>query len=111
MPGAVPAQLLQQPVTPAGNVKTMEQLPQVFTGNHSMADNFIEEVKGYLHLNQDVAGFDLPIKKIVFMLTLIKGPDIVGWTCDMGDFLDTLGPADNIPDLWVQFLMEFRQQF
>jgi hypothetical protein len=98
-PGLVPAQLLQQPVTPAHDVKTMGQLPQVLTGDHSKVDNFIEEVKGYLHLNQDVAGFDLPIKKIAFTLTLIKGPDTVGWTCNIGNFLDTLGPTDNIPDL------------
>jgi hypothetical protein len=58
-----------------------------------------------------VAGFNLPIKKIVFMLMLIKGPDTTWWTRDMGAFLDGLGPADNIPDLWTQFLEEFGQQF
>jgi hypothetical protein len=115
-PGALrgalaPVQVLQQPVAPAGNVKMMGQLPQIFTGDCSKADNFIEEVKGYLHLNQDVAGFDLPIKKIAFPLTLIKGPDTAGWTRDMGNFLDGLRPADNILDLWMQFLEEFRQQF
>jgi hypothetical protein len=104
-------QVPQQPVAPADDVRTMGQLPQIFTGNCSKVDNFIEEVKGYLWLNQDVAGFNLPIKKIAFTLTLIKGSDTVGWTCDMGDFLDTLGPVDNIIDLWVQFLLEFEQQF
>jgi hypothetical protein len=89
----------QQSVVLAGNVKTMGQLPQVFTGDRSQANNFIKEVKGYLHLNQDVAGFNLPIKKVAFMLMLIKGPDTAGWTRDMGDFLDGLEPADNIPDL------------
>jgi hypothetical protein len=89
----------------------MGQLPQVFTGDQARVDDFIEEVKGYLHLNQDVVGFDFPIKKIAFTLVLIKGLDMVGWTHDMGDFLDGLGPVDNIPDLWIQFLEEFRQQF
>jgi hypothetical protein len=69
------AQAQQQPIMPAGNVKTMGQLPQVFTGDHSKVDNFIEEVKGYLCLNQDVAGFNSPIKKIAFTLMLIKGTD------------------------------------
>jgi hypothetical protein len=41
----------------------MGQLPQTFTGDHTQADNFIEEVKGYLRLNRDVAGFDSPMKK------------------------------------------------
>jgi hypothetical protein len=81
-------QLPQQPIVPTGDVKMMGQLPQVFTGDCSQVDNFIEEVKGYLCLNKDVAGFNLPIKKIVFMLMLIKGPDMAGWTRDMGDFLD-----------------------
>jgi hypothetical protein len=89
----------------------MGQLPQIFTGDCSKADNFIEEVKGYLCLNQDVAGFDLPIKKIVFTLMLIKEEDMARWTRDMGDFLDRLTPADNILDLWTQFLAEFGQQF
>jgi hypothetical protein len=52
-----------------------------------------------------------PLKKIVFTLMLIKGPDTIGWTRDMGDFLDGLRPVDNIPDLWMQFLEEFGQQF
>jgi hypothetical protein len=104
---AVPQQL----IIPAGDVKTMGQLPQVFTRNHAQANNFIKEVKWYLQLNQDMARFDSPIKKIMFTLTLIKGPDTAGWTCDMGDFLDGLQLADNIPDLWMQFLEEFGQQF
>jgi hypothetical protein len=33
---------------PVGDIKTMGQLPQIFTGDCSKADNFIEEVKGYL---------------------------------------------------------------
>jgi hypothetical protein len=101
----------QQPVALAGDVKTMGQLPQIFTRDCAKADNFIEEVKGYLHLNQDVAGFNSLIKKIAFILMLIKGQDTAGWTHDMGNSLDRLGLADNIPDLWMQFLKEVGQQF
>jgi hypothetical protein len=111
VPGGAPAPAPQQLVVPVGDVKTMGQLPQIFTGDCSKVDNFIEEVKGYLCLNQDVAGFNLPIKKIVFTLMLIKGEDTAGWTRDMGDFLDGLTPADNISDLWTPFLAEFGQQF
>jgi hypothetical protein len=70
----------QQLVVPARDIKTMGQLPQVFTGDHVQADNFIKEVKGYLQLNQDVVGFNSPMKKIVFTLMLIKGLDTAGWT-------------------------------
>jgi hypothetical protein len=110
-PGGLQGQAPQQPVTPAGDMKTMGQLPQVFTDDQALVDNFIKEVKGYLHLNQDVTGFDSPIKKTAFTLMLIKGADTAGWTHDMGDFLNTLDPRDNIPELWMQFLKEFGQQF
>jgi hypothetical protein len=89
----------------------MGQLPQVFTGDWARVDNFIEDVKGYLRLNQDMAGFDSPMKKIAFMLMLIKGADTAGWMWDMGTFLDSLDLGDNIPELWTQFLVEFGQQF
>jgi hypothetical protein len=81
-PGSGPGQanIPQQPVPPAGDVKTMGQLPQVFTGDCTRVDDFIEEVKGYLRLNQDVARFDSPIKKIAFTLTMIKGADMARWT-------------------------------
>jgi Retrotransposon gag protein len=59
-----------------------------------------------------MVGFDSPMKKIVFTLTLIKGPDIAGWICDIGDMLDHLDPdTDNVPALWQQFLYEFEVQF
>jgi hypothetical protein len=51
------------------------------------------------------------MKKIVFMLTLIKGADTAGWMCDMGAFLDGLNPGNNIPELWTQFLVKFGQKF
>ena len=107
-----PAQGGQQPIARAADVKSMGGLPQVFTGDRLVADDFIEEVKGYLRLNQDVAGYNSPIKKVALTLTLMKGPQIAGWTRDMGNWLDTLDPVlDNIPDVWDQFLYEFLQQF
>ena len=42
----------------------------------------------------------------------MKGPQVAGWTCDMGTWLDTLDLVlDNIPDIWDQFLFEFSQQY
>ena len=83
----------------------MGQLPQTFTGDRTKADNFIDEVKGYLRLNSDVAGFNSPMKEVAFALTLINGSETAGWTRDIGNWLDGLDPAvDNIPE---QFLQEF----
>jgi hypothetical protein len=59
-----------------------------------------------------VAGFDSPMKKIAFTMTLIKGPDVTGWIRDIGEMLDHLDPdIDNVPALWQQFLYEFKVQF
>ena len=90
----------------------MGQLPFVFDGDRTKADNFIDEVKGYLLLNQDINGFNSPIKKVAFTLTLIKGPDTTGWTRDICTWLEGLNPAiDNVPAVWDQFLVEFAQQY
>jgi hypothetical protein len=90
----------------------MGGLPQVFNGDRARADDFIEEVKGYLRLNQDVAGYNSPIKKVAFTLTLIKGPEVAGWTRDIGAWIDTMDPvADNLPEVWDTFLVEFATQF
>ena len=93
------------------DVKAMGKLPKIFGGNREQADDFIEAIKGYLRLNQDVAGFDSPMKKVAFTLTHMQGPEVAGWVKDMGTMLDGLNPAtDNIPDLWNQFLEEFEAQ-
>ena len=63
----------QQPILPAANVKTIGALPQVFYRDRTKANDFIDKVKAYLHLNADIAGYDSPFKKVAFTLTLIKG--------------------------------------
>ena len=48
----------------------------------------------------------------MFTLTLIKGPNVTGWVRDMGEIWRQLNDAgDDIPAVWDQFLIEFRQQF
>jgi hypothetical protein len=89
----------------------MGSLPQIFDGSREKAQGFIEEVKGYLRLNNGVTGFTSPRMKIALVLTLIKGTEVEEWAKDMGTMLDQLGPADNIPALWDQFLVEFDNQF
>ena len=102
----------QQPVPPAADVKAMGSLPQIFYGDQSKADDFIEEVKGYFRLNADVPGYNSPYKKVAFTLTLVKGEETAQWVRNMGNWLDTLDPiADNIEDLWLQFLEAYAYQF
>ena len=82
----------------------MGALPQIFYGDRTKADDFINEVKAYLWLNADIAGYNSPFKKVTFTLTLIKGESTAQWVRDMGDWLNGLiMHRDNIPDLWNQF--------
>jgi len=75
-------------------------------------DNFIEEVKQYLCLNSDVAGYNLPIKKVTFTLTLIKGPETAGWVKDIGNAIDQLNPVtQNVDAVWDTFLDKFLDCF
>ena len=111
-PARQPAAQPPAPIAIAGDVKNMGQLPFIFDGDRTKADDFIDEVKSYLLLNQDVSGFNSPIKKVAFTITLIKGPDTAGWTRDIRTFLEGLDPvADNVPAIWDQFLVEFANQF
>ena len=90
----------------------MGQPPPVFYGDRTKADEFLDQVEGYLRLNRDVTGFNLPIKKVAFTLSHIQGAETAGWKRDMGRLLDALDPvADNVPALWDQFLLEFRTQY
>ena len=74
-PGGGQPPVAQQPVPPAPDVKAMGSLPQIFYGDRSKADDFIEEVKGYFCLNADVTGYNSPYKKVAFTLTLVKGEE------------------------------------
>jgi hypothetical protein len=52
------------------------------------------------------------MKRVAFTLTLIEGPDIAGWKCNMGAWINGMDPAiHNIPAVWTDFLQEFQQQF
>ena len=86
--------------------------PSIYNGDRTKANDWLEELKMYLRVNRDMAGFNSPIKKVAVALSFIKGPQVAGWVRDYGRVLDTLDPTnDNIPAVWDQFLDEFEQQF
>ena len=90
----------------------MGKLPEIFDRDRTKAEDFIEEVKGYLRLNQDIAGFNSPMKKVHFTLTHMKGPKVANWVKTMGETIESIDPAvDNIPEVWTQFLDTFDAQF
>ena len=90
----------------------MGQLPQVFDGDRTKAKAFMEEVKGYICLNNNVNGLNSPMKKVSFVLMLIKGDNVRSWVEDMGRVIDRLDPLmDNIPEVWDHFCEKFATQF
>ena len=90
----------------------MGKLPDTFDGDRSKAEDFIEEVKGYLRLNQDVAGFNSPMKKVAFTLMHMKGPKVANWVKTMGETIEGLDPlVNNIPAVWTTFLDMFNAQY
>jgi hypothetical protein len=74
-------------------MRAMGNKPENFYGDRAKADTFIEDVKAYLWLNEDVAGYNSPKNKIAFTLTCMKGNEVSRWTQAMGEMLDTL-PRD-----------------
>jgi len=48
----------QQPAQPPHDVKMMGALPGIFAGNREQADNFVEQLKGYIRLNRLVPGMN-----------------------------------------------------
>ena len=102
----------QQVVPAGGDVRLMGALPNIFNGNRAEAHRFIEAVKSYIRLNEDVPGFRSPMKKVALTLTLMQGENVAAWVEAAGRTLDNLDPAtQNIPAVWDYFVEEFEQQY
>src|SRR5260221_364354 len=90
----------------------MGELLDVFNGDRTKAESFIDQLNHYFLLNLDIPGFNSPIKKVALTITLIKGPEVAGWTRALGELLCALNPIhDNVPALWEHFEREFRKKF
>ena len=90
----------------------MGELPNVFNGDRTKAESFLDQLNHYFLLNLDIPGFNSPIKKVALAITLIKGPDIAGWTRALGELLRALDPVhNNVPTLWEHFERKFRKKF
>ena len=85
-----PAGQGQAAILAAADIKAMGNLAHKFTSDRTKADKFIEEVKAYFRVNEDVAEFNSPINKVAFTLTLIKGDEVAGCVRDMGIWIDGL---------------------
>ncbi len=114
--GPVPAgpnlPLNLRPVPRAPDTRPMGDLPDVFNGDRTKAEAFLDQLNHYFLLNLNVPGFNSPIKKVALAITLIKGTEVTGWTRALGELLHALDPInDNVPALWEHFEREFRNKF
>src|SRR5258708_30736912 len=90
----------------------MGELPDIFNGDRTKAEAFIDQLNHYFLLNLDVPGFNSPIKKVALAIMLIKGADVTGWTRALGELLRALDPVhDNVSALWEHFKRDFQKKF
>ena len=101
----------QQPAQPPHDVKMMGALPSIFAGDREQADNFVEQLKGYIRLNRLIPGMNSYIQRVALALTLIQGPLVAKWHKNIGEWIDRLTPQDDIQAVWDHFLDKFASQF
>jgi Retrotransposon gag protein len=89
----------------------MGNLPQVFDGDHKNARAFLDSILGYFRANARVLGLNSPMHKVSIALTLIQGTQVAMWVRDMGAWIDSLDPVDNIQFTWDMFVQEFTEHF
>ncbi len=100
-----------QPVATATNVKAMGKDPPTFHGDRSKADTFMNEVEKYLTLNDDVAGFKSPKKKVILVLTFMQGPEVEEWTRGMLQWIQQIPDESNTELIWHIFQRRFYRRF
>src|SRR5258708_27775033 len=101
-----------QPAAPNQDVRPHGSPPATFHGDRALANNFLDDLKLYFHLNWAVPTYQSHIPRATFALTFIKGEQVAGWVRDFGKFLDTLDPLyDDGIIVWNHFLDSFRKRF
>ena len=100
-----------QPITAAANIEAMGKDPPLFQGERKKADTFMNEVKKYLTLNYNVAGFNSPKKKVALVLTFMQGPEVEEWTRGILQWIQQIDDQSNMDNVWHIFLRQFYAQF
>src|SRR6266436_3404590 len=65
----------------------------------------------YLTLNDDVAGFKSPKKKVVLVLTFMQGPEVEEWTRRMLQWIQQISDESNTEFVWRVFQRRFYRCF
>ena len=94
------------------DARLMGSAPTEFDGDRAKADQFVNELRHYFRVNATVPGLQSWICRVAIALTFIKGPTVDEWALNQGDWVDRLDPLiEDVPDVWTNFLLEFRKQF
>jgi len=113
-PGAPnPPNPVAPPMPPAHqDACLMGSAPTEFNRDQAKADQFMNELQHYFHMNATVPGLQSWICCIAIALTFIKGLTVDEWALNQGDWVDRLDPLiEDVPNVWTNFLLEFRKQF
>src|SRR6266404_687303 len=71
----------------------------------------MNEVEKYLTINEDVAGFKSPKKKVVLVLTFMQGSEVEEWTCGMLQWIQQIPDESNTNHVWRVFQRHFYCRF
>jgi hypothetical protein len=90
----------------------MGSAPTEFDGDRAKADQFMNELRHYFCINATIPRLQSWIRRVAIALTFIKGPTVDEWALNQGDWVDRLDPLiEDVPDVWTNFLNQFRNQF
>jgi hypothetical protein len=89
--------------------------PTTFDGDRSRTINFLTKFKSFMLMNDDARIAKNPIKRCSYFLSLVKGPNVKGWTKRQLDWLDIVceDPTE-LPwhmTAWQVLEREFRNAF
>jgi hypothetical protein len=101
------------PMPPANqDACLMGSAPTEFDRDRAKTDQFMNKLRHYFHVNATVPSLQSWIRCVAIALTFIKGLTVDEWALNQGDWVDRLDPLiEDIPDVWTNFLLEFRKQF
>ena len=71
----------------------------------------MNKVEKYLTLNNDIAGFKSPKKKVVLVLTFMQGPEVEEWTKGMLQWIQQIDDHSNTDNVWRIFQQRFYTRF
>jgi hypothetical protein len=98
-----------------GNGRLKGIPPTTFDGDRSCTIDFLTEFKSFMLMNDDARIAKNPIKRCSYFLSLVKGPNVKGWTKRQLDWLDIVceDPTE-LPwhmTAWQVLEHEFRNTF